>query len=434
MTDPVARSDDPPSAFVSYAQSHPDWDRLATEKWRTTVLQFATLLCELGIDAEVDQFHGHALDVDWNRFGTLQIAQSDFIIIAVSAAYRERWEGRNDPGDGPGAVREADELLGLFNENQAEFRRRVMLVVLPGAQDQDVPAQLSGIKRFKVRELTEEGVEDLYRTITNQPATPKPALGPIRRLPPREIYPAQELAVSAAEKTAEPEEVRELRVALARVEGALEDIPQDIRVQARHGNFSLPWVRAAHQLDAEHQAILGRLARLEAAQAESAPAPRPRLARLIAEIFESIGEPARADVVDEIVRRLEDPHAGPETLRRLLTDLPGRDPSIGVQKRVKAELFSAGVLERNPHGQGWLVARAARHNLETVLRAIGQLDSLQGGGRAEIRVNQLAAHLGCPADDPDLQRSLAEAVRVGAIEKLSEVDQLEGPTLFRLVG
>ncbi len=73
---------------------------------------FATLLREMGIDTEVDQFYEHDLGVDRYRIGAQAAQESDFVLIACSAAYRARWEGRNKADEGPGAVREADELRG----------------------------------------------------------------------------------------------------------------------------------------------------------------------------------------------------------------------------------------------------------------------------------------------------------------------------------
>jgi hypothetical protein len=264
MTNSDGGVDAHPSAFITYAQSHPDWDGRTTEQWKSTVLDFAMLLCELGVDADIDQFHGHDLDVDWNRFGPNGIRDSEFVILVVSTAYRERWEATNTPTTGAGAVREINELLGMFNHDQGEFRRRVLIAVLPGASDADVPHELNGFKRFKIDALTEVGIEDLYRTITNQPATPKPSLGVIRELPP--IADRSSSSRNARKRA----EAAELETAISRVEDAIQKIPGDVMDQARRGNFSLPWVRAAAQMDAEHQALLARRESLEASETSDA--------------------------------------------------------------------------------------------------------------------------------------------------------------------
>lgn len=375
------------TAFVSYAQGHPDWNSEQTETWKTTVLKFTALLCEMGIDAEVDQFHTHDAEVDWNRFGPQLIQDSNFVLIAVGGAYRQRWEGRNEPTVGVGAVREADELLGLYDGDQAEFRRRVKIVILPGATTDDVPPQLLGIQRFGIDEITEAGVEDLYRTLTHQPATPKPELGEIRRLPSRALTEDQESALTAAESRQKEE--ADLRIDLARVEAALAEVPPEVQHQALHGPLSVPWVRAARQMLGQQQAILARLVELQGesggepkraepgaephvvaatvaqsaesrARAEAEAERRAPIARLIAETFEAAGVAAKEDVVDEIAARLENPEIGPDDIDRLFQGLPGREPDIEVQKRVKGELHRAGVLARNPDGRGWIRGDALR--------------------------------------------------------------------------
>ena len=87
---------------VSWAHGEPDW--------QTTVALFAYTLCELGVDADVDLFHLHDPAVVWTTYGPGAIAKSEFVLIPVSAAYKERWEGTNDPGIGAGAAREANTL------------------------------------------------------------------------------------------------------------------------------------------------------------------------------------------------------------------------------------------------------------------------------------------------------------------------------------
>jgi hypothetical protein len=201
-----------------------------------------------------DQFHLEQAGVDWNRFGPMAVADSDFVPLAVSPSYCERLEGTNDPGVGAGAVREADAILGILNQNQEEYRRKIIVVVLPEASGNDVPAQLSGHQRFQVEEVTEDGVESLFRLLSSQPSTPKPAVGSLRKLPPREL---EDPAAAAAD------EMAGLQRALARLEERLQALDPSELEKARRGNRALPWERAAAQLDAEHQRVLHRIAVLE---------------------------------------------------------------------------------------------------------------------------------------------------------------------------
>jgi hypothetical protein len=175
----------PPKAFISYAQTSEGWSEDVKERWMADVLQLAMVLSGMGIDVDVDQFYFEQPGIDWNRFGTLAVEDSDFVLIAVSPSYRERFEGRNNPSVGAGAVREADAILGILNEDQEEYRRKLVVVVLPEASGHDVPTQLSGHQRFTITDISQDGVESLFRLLSEQPATPKPPVGPLLQLPPR---------------------------------------------------------------------------------------------------------------------------------------------------------------------------------------------------------------------------------------------------------
>ena len=60
-----------------------------------------------------DLLHLHDPDVNWDTFGSTAIEDCGFVLIPFSAAYRERWEQKNDPTVGAGGVREANVLKGL---------------------------------------------------------------------------------------------------------------------------------------------------------------------------------------------------------------------------------------------------------------------------------------------------------------------------------
>jgi hypothetical protein len=114
MSDPAGQeSGGRPTAFISWAHEHASWTAAKIAAWRETVLAFATALRDPGgVDADLDLWHltDHH---KWRTFVTRAIRDSDFVLIAVSKAYRERWEGTNDPHEGAGAVLEANVLQGL---------------------------------------------------------------------------------------------------------------------------------------------------------------------------------------------------------------------------------------------------------------------------------------------------------------------------------
>lgn len=167
--------------MVSWA--HRPNEGVAREAWRDCVLDFVVALRTSGVDADLDLFHLHELGIDWSRYGPDRVQQCPRTIVVLNAAWRERLEGTNVPTEGAGAAAEADVLLGLFGDDQEDFRRRVLLVVLPGADSRDVPPRWSGLQRFVIPDFTREGLEDLLRVLTGQPAYLAPPVGTVPLLP-----------------------------------------------------------------------------------------------------------------------------------------------------------------------------------------------------------------------------------------------------------
>jgi hypothetical protein len=92
-----------------------------------------------GVETELDLWRGSDSSVAWSRYGPQEIQQSDAVLIAISDAWRQRWEGRNSPTVGAGAVGEANTLRGLFERDQAVFQQRTIMVFLPGSERDDLP-------------------------------------------------------------------------------------------------------------------------------------------------------------------------------------------------------------------------------------------------------------------------------------------------------
>jgi SEFIR domain len=167
-----------PSAFVTWAHGN--------DTWQKTIADFTVRLRQLGIAADVDLFELHNPNVNWATYGPGAIQENEFVILAVSQAYKERWEGTNAPSTGAGAAREANVLKGLFNEDQHAFYRKVKIVILPGAAEADIPAELNAApQHFQIDSISDAVLEDLLRTLTGQPAFPRPAVGEVPVLPPK---------------------------------------------------------------------------------------------------------------------------------------------------------------------------------------------------------------------------------------------------------
>jgi hypothetical protein len=173
--------------FVSWAHSNEEWSSDDAKEWQVQLADLAATLVELGIDADIDLFH---LDeaVDWTRFGPSSIQRSDMTVVVMSEAWAQRWSGTNAPSVGAGAAAEADTLRGLFARDQAEWQRRVVIVMLPGVLDRVVPPDLERVTRLYVDLSDPDSIEAVVRLITGQPRFPKPKLGRVPVLEPDANY------------------------------------------------------------------------------------------------------------------------------------------------------------------------------------------------------------------------------------------------------
>jgi hypothetical protein len=180
---PQTRSE-APSVLVSWAHRNEDWTAEQSSVWTQEVVEFTAALRTNGIDADLDLFHADEPDIDWTRFGPRAVAESQFVVIAISQAWAQRWIGTNNPTMGAGAVAEADALKGLFQKDQSAWQRKVIVVVLPSQSEALIPDDLMRATRFWVEPDDPDSIETLLRTITGQPQYVKPDLGRVPVLPP----------------------------------------------------------------------------------------------------------------------------------------------------------------------------------------------------------------------------------------------------------
>jgi hypothetical protein len=155
--------------MVSWAHANTDWDQNQTARWEQAVKEFAQLLRTLGVDVDLDLWHLTETSVDWTRWRPDKVRTSEFVLVVLSEAWKQRWQGANASTVGAGAVAEADTLKGIFGKNQAEFQRKTLLVLLPDVPKDVVPEDLYRLNRFRVAELTPAAIDDLLRAIFNAP-------------------------------------------------------------------------------------------------------------------------------------------------------------------------------------------------------------------------------------------------------------------------
>jgi hypothetical protein len=71
------------------------------------------------------------------------VRDCDFVIIVLSEAWKQRWEGTNAPTVGAGAVWDADTLKGKFCSNQTDFQEQTVIALLPGVSSEGRPLRLA---------------------------------------------------------------------------------------------------------------------------------------------------------------------------------------------------------------------------------------------------------------------------------------------------
>jgi hypothetical protein len=175
------------TVFISWAHSNTEWSGNEAKEWQAQVADVAATLVELGIDADIDLFHFDEA-TDWTRFGPAGIQKADMTAVIMSEAWAERWNGTNAPSVGAGAAAEADTLRGLFTRNQAEWQRRVVIIMLPGVLGAVVPPDLERVTRLYVDLSDPDSIEAVVRLMTGQPRFPKPNLGRVPVLEPDDDY------------------------------------------------------------------------------------------------------------------------------------------------------------------------------------------------------------------------------------------------------
>jgi tetratricopeptide (TPR) repeat protein len=109
--------------------------------------------------------------------------------MICTETYYRRVMGEEKPGTGLG-VRWEGQLIYQRISNAGMLNTKFIPVLLESGKFEHIPTPVQGVAHYFAQ--TEEGYEDLYRRLTNQPEHPKPALGEVRRLqPPAKLQPVE---------------------------------------------------------------------------------------------------------------------------------------------------------------------------------------------------------------------------------------------------
>jgi SEFIR domain len=175
MTSQDLSGHNPPKVFISYSHNYecPDY--------KDRILSLADRLLTDGIDCNIDQYEESPLE-GWQRWMLNQVDWADFILIACTEEYHQRFRGNETQGKGKGATWEGaiiiQELYDAQNKNS-----KFIPIVLDSRDFRYIPTPLRSATHYVLD--TDDGYESLYRRLTGQAKIKRPKLGKLQKLAPR---------------------------------------------------------------------------------------------------------------------------------------------------------------------------------------------------------------------------------------------------------
>ena len=169
-----------PRVFVSYTHDN--------DAHVEAVLRLCRLLRGAGgVDVRVDRW---GLDErrDWYLWAGTQLTEVDYVLVVASPLCKRVGEGHSDGQVNRGMQSEMSMLRELLHSDRDTWRRKILPVVLPGRNPDEIPLflQPQTCDHYIVEDLTLIGTEDLLRVITRQPPHLPPSINPnVVLLPPR---------------------------------------------------------------------------------------------------------------------------------------------------------------------------------------------------------------------------------------------------------
>lgn len=160
----------PPRVFITYSHD--------SNAHRERVLALADRLRGDGLDVRLDQYELHVPE-GWVAWMRRQLGEADFVVVVCTESYRRRFEGKEDVGVGLAATWEGA-LTQQILYDAGSKNDRFVPILFEGCTPEQIPLVLRSATRY----VLEGGYDDLYRHLTNQPKTPPPPIGTIRRMQP----------------------------------------------------------------------------------------------------------------------------------------------------------------------------------------------------------------------------------------------------------
>ena len=162
--------DNSPKVFISYSQD----SIIHKEKVRN----LSKRLNDEGVDCHIDQYETSPPE-GWPKWMHNKIRLSDYVIVVCSEIYCRRVEGREEPGKGLGASWEGAIITQSIYDEQGQ-NKKFIPIVFENNEIKYIPDFLKPVTYYDM--TCEDGYENLYRHLTQQPKIVKPPLGNIKVL------------------------------------------------------------------------------------------------------------------------------------------------------------------------------------------------------------------------------------------------------------
>jgi len=161
-----------PKIFISYSHD--------SQEHKDRILELADRLRQDGIDCNIDQYEESPPE-GWQRWMLNQVEAADFVLVACTEQYDQRFRGHEEFEKGRGVTWEGGVIIQELYDAQGQNSKFIPIAF--SARDF---AHIPVILRSATSYAVDTGYEQLYRRLTNQFATPMPALGAIQQLPQRD--------------------------------------------------------------------------------------------------------------------------------------------------------------------------------------------------------------------------------------------------------
>jgi archaellum biogenesis ATPase FlaH len=151
-----------PKVYISYTHD--------SQEQKDRVLDLADSLWSKGINCSIDQYEESPKD-GWLRWMWTEIERADFVLIICTEKYLNRFRSKEDYKDGRFTSWEGGIIIQeLFDGENTKFIPIIF-------QDEDVQFIPTPLRTTYYNVHTIEGIDLLYRRLTNQLKTTRPAIG-----------------------------------------------------------------------------------------------------------------------------------------------------------------------------------------------------------------------------------------------------------------